>query len=358
VTSVLRSRAVGLAAVTALLIAATTVVGTTTAAGAVPAGAATGATAVCAGPGARRTGVAAGTNTRTLAVGGEERAYRIEVPASYRPSKPAPLLFDFHGLGSNKEQQALYAGLEAKGGAAGYVVITPDGSGGVAKRWVPPPIPGPDLAFVQAMLDTTERELCIDARRVDATGISSGAVFSTALACALPGTFAAIAPVAGVNGHAVCAGGAPKVSVLAFHGTADGIVPYAGGRYFGGVDLALLPEALRERAQDLAGLTARPVMTAIAEWAAFDGCATSPTTSTVASDVTRTVYPKCAARAAVELYTVEGGGHTWPGAPSVRTSRLGPTTQSIDASALMLRFFTAHPRDVASKSEAGRVAAR
>jgi len=307
---------------------------------AAPAGA---ATTTCAGGAAGRRPATAGTTTRTITVDGDARAYRLTVPKGYRTTRPAPLLLDFHGLGSDKEQQALYSRLETKGAAAGYVVVVPDGSGGAAKRWVPPPLPGSDVDFVQALLTTIERELCIDARRVDATGMSSGAVFSTALPCALPGTFAAVAPVAGVNGHGVCASG-PPVAVVAFHGTDDGIVPYAGGRYFSGVRADVLPEAIRARAAELSALSARPVTTAVGEWAAFDGCAPSPRDTKVASDVTRTAYGRCKAGTAVVLYTVQGGGHTWPGAPAVRFTRLGATTQSIDASDLMLRFFAAHPR--------------
>jgi polyhydroxybutyrate depolymerase len=305
---------------------------------------ATAAGPACAGGTADRTAVPSGTTNQTMTVDGQARTYRLTVPKGYRAARPAPLLFDFHGLGSDALQQALYSGLETRGAAAGYVVIVPDGSGGAAKRWVPPPLPGTDADFVQALLTTTEQQLCVDARRVFATGMSSGAVFSTSLPCAFPGTFAAIAPVAGVNGHAVCDAGTPKVSVLAFHGTDDGIVAYAGGRYFSGVQVDLLPEAIRAAVSQLSALSARPVTAAVGEWAAFDGCAATPRDTKVADDVTRTAYRGCDAGTAVVLYTVQGGGHTWPGAPALRTSRLGATTESIDASDLMLRFFAAHPR--------------
>jgi polyhydroxybutyrate depolymerase len=46
----------------------------------------------------------------------------------------------------------------------------------------------------------------------------------------------------------------------------------------------------------------------------------------------------------VELYSIAGGGHTWPGADI----DLGPadaTTQTVDATQLTLDFFEAHPRN-------------
>jgi polyhydroxybutyrate depolymerase len=87
-----------------------------------------------------------------------------------------------------------------------------------------------------------------------------------------------------------------------------------------------------------------PVDDAVAAWAAFDGCGTPPTTSFVADDVQRLVWPGCFANGAVELYRIIGGGHTWPGSTPVRASRLGSTTSSISATKLMLDYFDAHPR--------------
>jgi polyhydroxybutyrate depolymerase len=304
-----------------------------------PTGAATAATKSRSGCG--RT-AAAGVSTRHLTIAGAERQYLLSVPASYRKDTPAPLVLDFHGLGSNMQQQSTYSRLDEKGGAEGYIVITPDGSGDVVKRWVPPPLPGPDLEFVQAILATSQRTLCIDTRRVFATGISNGAIFSTALACALPGRVAAIAPVAGVNGTKVCTAGTPPTAVLAFHGTADPVVPYAGGAYFSGDTGA--SAGLRAIASRIGGLQAQPVDDAVAKWAAFDGCGTPATTTATAADVEHVVYPDCPRSGAVALYRVLGGGHTWPGGVAVRAGRLGPTTSSIDATALMLAFFDAHPR--------------
>jgi polyhydroxybutyrate depolymerase len=238
------------------------------------------------------------------------------------------------------------------------VVVTPNGSGTRIKTWRFPPLSGSDVPTVTALLARTESALCIDPHRVYATGISAGGIFATSLACAMPGTFAAIAPVAGVNATKVCASGTPKVSVLAFHGTADPIVPYAGGPYFSGLTqtapaaggsassaASRLRARLRGNATAALGraLQAHPVPEAIAGWAAFDGCSTRPRVQKVATDVQRTTEQHCRRHTGVQLYTVEGGGHTWPGARSLPGRPLGSVTTSIDASDLMLAFFRAHP---------------
>ena len=269
------------------------------------------------------------------------RDYLLAIPDSYDPSTRSPLILNFHGLGSNKEQQDLYTGMNRRAGAAGYVVVTPDGTGTDLRHWAFPPLPGAatDVAFVKALLARTARALCIDPKRVYATGMSNGAIFATRLACALPGRFAAIAPVAGVNATKVCGRGTPPTSVLAFHGTADPIVPYAGGRVLRGHQSARRhanPSAVRSAAQ--------PVDDAVASWAAFDGCGTPAATNQVEPGIEHVVYPDCPDGGTVELYRVVDGGHTWPGAFPINAARLGPTTSAIDATSLMLAFFDADRR--------------
>jgi polyhydroxybutyrate depolymerase len=65
--------------------------------------------------------------------------------------------------------------------------------------------------------------------------------------------------------------------------------------------------------------------------------------SAVATDVTRREYTQCADRASVVLYTIRGGGHTWPGGMELPVWFVGRTTGSIDATRLMWEFFNQAP---------------
>ena len=47
----------------------------------------------------------------------------------------------------------------------------------------------------------------------------------------------------------------------------------------------------------------------------------------------------------VILYTVEGGGHTWPGGKPLPERIVGRTTHEINASRIMWEFFLQHPRE-------------
>ena len=90
----------------------------------------------------------------------------------------------------------------------------------------------------------------------------------------------------------------------------------------------------------------RGVAQAAADWARQDGCSTTPSSSRPATGVTLTKYAGCHAGAGVELYTVAGEGHEWPGGtplPRSLTRLLGPQSDAIVANNVMWAFFQAHP---------------
>ena len=68
----------------------------------------------------------------------------------------------------------------------------------------------------------------------------------------------------------------------------------------------------------------------------------NPVESGVAPDVTRIEYTRCAGDATVVLYTIQGGGHSWPGGKPLPEWWVGPTSRSIDATSQMWTFFREH----------------
>src|SRR5437667_296063 len=112
--------------------------------------------------------------------------------------------------------------------------------------------------------------------------------------------------------------------MIAFHGTGDAAAPYKGGFSW----------VAPQRFQGVRAFTA--------SLARRNRCGTTPVDSVVATDVTRLEYTKCAGDAAVVLYTITGGGHTWPGGQPLPEWFVGRTSNSIDASSLMWAFFRAH----------------
>jgi polyhydroxybutyrate depolymerase len=76
-----------------------------------------------------------------------------------------------------------------------------------------------------------------------------------------------------------------------------------------------------------------------AAWAHHNGCAPVATRAHLSTQVTRLTWQQCTAP--VVMYRIEGGGHTWPGA-AIHVDRLGLTTDQINATEEMWRFFEAN----------------
>ena len=168
-----------------------------------------------------------------------------------------------------------------------------------------------DTAFVHQMLTDLGTTFNIDPKRIYASGFSNGAEFAYRLACEMSGTFAAVAPVAGILGFSPCQLQQP-ISILHVHGLADPTVAYKGG-----VDSA-------------SGTKIPSVEESIAAFVTLDGCPASPTVK-VDSIVTHTVYAGCKNGTAVELYTIKTGGHTWQ-------------NDAIPTNQIIWDFFASHPK--------------
>ena len=274
---------------------------------------------------------AAGGLRRTIEVSGLPRSYLLHTPASREPGRPLPLLLVFHGAGGSAARMARHTGLTEAATARGYAVVHPEG---LNRRWNDGRGAGSqdDVGFIRILLDSLGAELPVDPRRIYATGISNGAGLAFRLACELPGVLAAVAPVAGALAAALeerCSGAAP-VSLVMFQGTADPLMPYDGG------DLTF------RRGRVL------PAQRTAALFARVNGCGDEPSTASAADTVTdgtrvrRSAYPGCREGRDVVLFTIEGGGHTWPGGPAVGRS-VGRVTRELDATRTMLDFFDAHP---------------
>jgi polyhydroxybutyrate depolymerase len=268
---------------------------------------------------------------RTIDVEGVRRSYLLHLPASRQ--EPMPLLLVFHGGGGTASNIAEHTGLSPAATPRGYAVVYPDGVGGHWSDGRATRAGADDVGFVRVLLDSLRRELPLDSRRIFATGISNGAGMAFRLACDLPGVFAAIAPVAGglpTELENRCAA-APPISLVMFQGTLDRLMPYDGG------DLS------QRRGRVL------PATTTATVFARLDGCAgepevaAEPDTVTDGTRVRRATYAGCREGHAVVLYTIEGGGHTWPGGPPVGHA-VGRVTRDLDATRVMLDFFDRHPQ--------------
>ena len=61
--------------------------------------------------------------------GDMERTYRMAVPKSYDARSSAPLVLNFHGLGSSARQEERYSRIVEVADAHGFIAATVDGTG-------------------------------------------------------------------------------------------------------------------------------------------------------------------------------------------------------------------------------------
>ena len=251
----------------------------------------------------------------TFAFDGAERTYRLGIPTGYDPDTPAPLALNLHGAGSNAFQASTYSDLPARAAEFGVITVTPDAIEG---RWDLGPA-DPDDAFLVALVTDVAAHYCVDLTRVHAVGMSLGAWRAGATACRHSDLFASAVLVT----VEVWPQGCPPMSMIAFHGTADPVVPYGEGADPGVVVGG--PNAGLSGARDN-----------IVSWATGGGCDGGHDDEQIGDDVDHWVATGCPDGIAVELYTIHGGEHTWPGADIT----IGATTQTIDATDLALAVIT------------------
>ena len=265
-----------------------------------------------------------GQVAQTFTFEGKPRTYRLYVPPAYTGTKNVPLVFNFHGFGSNAVQQMLYGNFKPEADKSDFLIVAPDGQespGGRHFNLSQEKGLQNDIDMVGALLKHIEATLCVDSSRVYATGMSDGGAMTSVLACTDNDKFAAFAPVAVII---YCASSTTKpVALEAFDGTADPIVPYNGGAVHccGGTVLGSKPVAM-------------------ANWGSHDRCNKTFTDTRLGSQVIRRTWSGCAGSSAVVFYIIVGGGHTWPGA--IPLPKLGLTTKQVDASKEIWKFFSAH----------------
>jgi polyhydroxybutyrate depolymerase len=242
------------------------------------------------------------------------------------------VILAFHGGLSTPKLFAGVTNLHERAGRVGFIVVYPEG---YRRSWNAGDCCGQakeqdidDVAFVRAILEDLASVVNVDPPRVFATGSSNGAMLSYRLACELSDRIAAIAASAGPMAlpDSACNPTRP-VPVLHFHGLADEYAPFNGG------PSKYEPAGVR-----------RSVPGTIAFWVRRNGC-TDETDSYTQGSATCITHPNCRDAAEVELCTIEGMGHQWPGSPPRGwwlERKLGPGTHDISATDKIVEFFVEH----------------
>lgn len=265
------------------------------------------------------------TVRQSIKVGDDNRAYLLHLPAKYDSRKPHALVFTMHGFAGSATNQFTVSGWNVLADAETLIVVAPEGLS-FPQRWNSGNSEfigtneTDDIAFFRAMLTELQAELCIDPGRIFADGYSNGGGMANRLACELSDTIAAIGTVAAAFSPLDSCEITRPVPLIAFQGTQDTVVSIDGSVRQG------LP----------------PVQKSIDAWVTRNGCDPKAEELPVNLDVRGYRYGECDDDAEVLYYIIDGGGHTWPGS-TFNLSLLGRTTQTINATQEMWKFYQKHP---------------
>ena len=257
---------------------------------------------------------------------GIQRDYILYIPAIYDGSTDVPLVLNFHGYGSNANEQMFYGDFRDIADTEGFLLVHPQGTiiNG-DQQWNVGFLGNgnttDDVGFTEALIDELANLYTINLDRVYATGMSNGGFMSFLLACQLSEKIAAVASVTGSmtpDTYDACNAQQPT-PILQIHGTGDSNVLYNGDTW------------------------TRSIEDVISYWVNYNNCETSPTTTALTdinrldgSTVEHIIYSGGDNGVTTEHMKIIGGGHTWPSSAIT----LPGTNQDINASMEIWHFFS------------------
>jgi len=269
----------------------------------------------------------------SIYVDGVKRRFTVCIPSDCR-NMSVPLVIVLHGAMGNGWFAEYDSQMTPKAQKEHFIVAYPNGTGLFRRfflTWNVGPCSGSgwkkvdDLGFIRKMIEVLENEYDINPNRIYVTGLSNGGMLAYRIAAEMPELVAAISPVS------CCMYGAPDevtspVSVMAFHGIKDRVIPYNGGdgSFYG------------------YRIKTRPVIEGVEYWVRRDRCNPVPNHEEIGS-VTEEIYDGGADNTEVCLYIIKNGGHAWPGGKSIAPLACRPV-KCLCATDLMWDFFCKHSK--------------
>ncbi len=233
-------------------------------------------------------------------------------PPQYDGKIQLPMVFLLHGSGGYPTGAFRRTEMVKHADKNGYIVAAIQGQDLKGRtHWNTPQddnLPD-DMAFIAQVKSWSEQNLCVDTKRIYATGFSGGGRTISRAACEIAG-FAAIAPIGGIRHGASCPDTGTKVPVFTAHGTGDKVNKFEG---YG-------PSTKRWN---------ESVEMAVQAWHKSNGCDASPIITTPLTKVEKHLWQQgCTNNAEVVFYKVTGAPHKWDILPN--------TTE------LVMAFFNRH----------------
>ncbi len=257
-----------------------------------------------------------------IIVDGMKRSFVTYVPITEKQEK-MPVVISLHGGFASPKGMLHLADFRPIADKEKFIVVCPASK----HMWHDGATHGiDDVKFIDQLITYVLKTYHADTSRVYVTGISNGGFMTTRLACQLHKRIAAIAVVAASldanEGYDLTA----PLSVMYIHGTKDHIIPYNGGKLFGRKIYS--QDGIVKKWVIMNNCDPKPVVTQIPD-AAHDG-----------TTVVKEEYSNPVNNLKVIGYTINNGGHTWPGGTQYAPEFIvGKTTKNLNACQAIWDFF-------------------
>lgn len=272
--------------------------------------------------------------TGTILVDGRERTYIAHLPPSYNRTRSIPAVFVFHGGFGNAENARKMSKMNQVADKNEFIAVYPNGSGKRKDKfltWNDGFLDSyakkqeiNDVKFFNELLEKLKKDYNINGEKIYVTGISNGGIMAYRLVCEVPGKIKAIAPVASsMVGFLEKDSFIKPTPVIIFHGLEDKNLPYDGGIGEKGFAKYEYPSVYEN----------------VNFWIQKNGLSSEPVRR---GRIGRAVFEEYGndGEKKVVLWTLEDGGHTWPGGSRDLPERVtGKVNTDISASEIMWEFF-------------------
>lgn len=263
----------------------------------------------------------------TASTGRSRRVLYVRPVAA--PVGRVPAMVVLHYGGGNPEVMANLTQIGELVRDTGIWAILPEASG---RAWNHDPRRdnnrnADDVDLITRVIDNAVGAFPIDVRRVYMTGFSSGGYMAQRYVCQRPERVAALAYVSSTLLDSLASTCLLNTATptLGMHGTSDARVSF-GDR----IGLSSAPDTARF-------------------YAGRNGCL-GPPTRTRLPDIARDgttvdldAWTSCSSARPVRFYTINNGGHTWPG-NDLQTGARGRITQDVDATRVIWDFVRSYSR--------------
>lgn len=211
-----------------------------------------------------------------------------------------------------------------------------------------------DVGYVDAVLKKVAQTVAVDTHRVYAVGLSNGGYFVQLLACSMPEKIAAVAVVAstGMEGAVTRSRADKPIPIVFFIGSQDPLINWGDakaknlGKYASKLGISEIDPSFLSLVR-YGGWFSVPDV--INFWTTHNRCQGSPRSTYEPdrdpSDGMRVKKDAWGTRGnEVILYTIEGGGHTWPGCIFLAGKRQSSCCQDINTGEEIWQFFRGQSR--------------